>query len=358
MSSVWGKNLKISIFGQSHGAGIGVVMDGFPAGIKIDMDNVLFDMARRAPGGIKGATTRVESDFPKVMSGIFEGITTGSPICAVIENTSQRSRDYSELENKPRPGHADFTAFYKYSGFADMRGGGHFSGRLTAPLVFAGGIARAYLQEKGIIVGSHILSIGKISDEKLDAQNVDAKLLRELREKTPSVISVAAYERMQEYISTLEGDSVGGVIECAAIGVPIGIGNPMFEGVESVISSILFGIPAVKGVEFGRGFDISETTGSDANDEMFINDGKIMFKSNNCGGVLGGITCGTPLIVRVAVKPTPSISLEQDTINFKTQQNVKLKVKGRHDACIALRIPPVIEAAVMIALADMSLNNY
>ncbi len=355
MSSAWGKNVKISIFGQSHGMGIGIVMDGVPAGIKIDMEKVLYDMSRRAPGSIKGATPRVESDFPKIISGIHDGITTGSPICAVIENTSQRSKDYSELENKPRPGHADFTAFHKYSNFADMRGGGHFSGRLTAPLVFAGGIARAFLHEKGITVGSHILKIGNVSDEKFDPLSVEVKLLEELREKKPSVINAQTYEKMQEYISSLKGDSVGGIIECAAVGVPIGLGNPMFEGVESVISSILFGIPAIKGVEFGAGFDLSEMRGSVANDEMCIEDGKIAFKSNNSGGILGGITSGTPIIVRVAVKPTPSISIEQNTVNLITNENVKLQVKGRHDACIALRIPPVVEAAVMIALMDMSL---
>ncbi len=354
MSSVWGKNIKISVFGESHGKGIGVVLDGVPAGINIDMEEVLLDMARRAPGNLKGATPRVEADFPMIQSGIFDGVTTGSPICAVIANTSQRSKDYSELAAKPRPGHADFTAMHKYGGFADMRGGGHFSGRITAPIVFAGAIARAFLGQRGVTVGSHILKVGDVWDTPFDPLNMDVKTLESLRHKRPSVLDENALKAMQQEISELKGDSVGGVIECAAIGCDIGLGDPMFEGAESVISSLLFSIPAVKGVEFGAGFGYSSMKGSRSNDPMFYEGEHIAFKSNNCGGILGGITNGAPLIVRAAVKPTPSISLEQDTVDVVKKCNTKLEVKGRHDACIALRIPPVVEAAVCLALMDMS----
>ncbi len=357
MSSIWGDNFKISVFGESHGSAIGVVIDGVPPGLKIDMDEIMLDMGRRAPGNLRGATTRKEADIPNIVSGVKNGFATGAPLCAIIQNTSQRSRDYGNLENTPRPGHADFTAMHRYGGFADLRGGGHFSGRLTAPIVFAGAVARAFLKQRGVSVGSHILRIGNVTDSPFDPLNVDAITLEKLRARTPAFIDNKTAVDADEVISGLKGDSVGGVIECAALGLIPGLGDPMFNGVEGKIASLLFSIPAVKGVEFGAGFEFGRMQGSIANDSMCYEDGSIRFKSNNCGGILGGITTGTPVIVRIAVKPTPSISLEQDTVDVKIKSDTRVSVTGRHDACIALRFPPVAEAAVLIALADMVLQH-
>lgn len=353
MSSTWGENIKISVFGESHGAAIGVVVDGVPAGEKLDMERILADMKRRAPGGAKGATARKEPDLPEILSGVVNDVATGSPICAVIRNTDQRSRDYGDILYTPRPSHADFSAFFKYGGAADMRGGGHFSGRLTAPIVFAGSIARSILARRGITVGAHVASVGTVQDEKFDLLSVSAELLESLNVQPFPVVSASAKEKMQKVIDEAGADSVGATVECAAVGLPVGLGEPMFGGVEGRIASILFGVPAVKGVEFGAGFAMSEGKGSEFNDGMTIKDGKPIFLSNNCGGILGGITSGAPLVVRAAFKPTPSISLPQQTFDVRSMTPTEILIKGRHDSCIGVRGAVVVESAVCLAIADM-----
>ncbi len=360
MGSVWGKNLKVSIFGESHGGGIGCVIDGFPSGIEYNETFVLEEMDRRAPGKNKQSTARREKDLPKVLSGVFEGKSTGTPISCVIENTDTRSGDYKNLTEHPRPGHADYTGKVRFGGYNDPRGGGHFSGRLTAPLVFAGAMCKQFLATKGITVGSHIAAIGQIMDTPFDDTDVNAEQLHVLRTQTYPVINPRAEQAMLDLIeqTRLSQDSVGGIIECAVTGLPVGLGSPMLEPAESAVASILFSVPAVKGVEFGAGFSIASMFGSEANDRMALEDGKVVCESNNNGGILGGITNGMPLLVRAAIKPTPSISKEQNTLNLTTGKVEPLVIKGRHDPCIVTRAAPVIEAAVAIAITDLYLEAY
>lgn len=357
MSSIWGERIKISIFGGSHTEAIGVTIDGLPAGEKIDMDAVLKQMARRAPGQDPTATTRKEGDRPRVLCGLLDGVTTGAPLTAVIENTSQRSKDYSDLKVHPRPGHADYTAWVKYGGNHDIRGGGHFSGRLTAPLVFAGAAARQILDCRGITVGSHVVQIGEsVTEASFDGVTVDPALLERLSGEYFPVIDSAAREEMRQIIekARLEADSVGGIVECMIAGMPAGVGGPMFGGVENLISSLVFGIPAVKGVEFGSGFEAARIRGSQNNDPFYYDgNGQVKTKTNNAGGILGGITTGMPIIFRTAFKPTPSIGQEQDTVNLKTGENAKLTIHGRHDPCIVPRAAPVVEAAACIASLEL-----
>lgn len=358
MSSTYGKTFQISVFGESHGKGIGVVIDGVPAGIPVDMEKVGADMKRRMPRAIEGSTTRRESDVPKVMSGIFQGRTTGSPICAVIENNNQRSKDY-DFDVRPRPSHADYTAAVKYNGFADMRGGGHFSGRLTAPLVFAGAIARQYLETKGVTIGSHILSVGKIQDAPFDPMEIHIETLKYLYNSSFPVLEERKGAQMREEIerARMDMDSVGGIIECAAIGMPGGIGEPMFDGIEPVLAKGIFGIPAVKSLEFGAGRDITAMRGSEANDQMSVKDGKAAFLSNNSGGIQGGISNGMPILLRVGFKPTASIAKEQRTADLQAGEETKLAIRGRHDSCIAVRGLAVVEAVVAIGLADLTIGQ-
>lgn len=358
MSSVWGRFLKISVFGESHGEGIGVVVDGLPAGIKIDFDEIAAEMVRRSPKASPWSTSRKEEDVPEIMSGVYNGYTTGSPICAVIYNRDQRSNDYSDIADIPRPGHADYTGRIRYNGFNDPRGGGHFSGRLTAPIVFAGALCRQYLKKYGVEIGAHIYNIEKEFDVPFDPCEISAEELRALRKKSFSVVSDMAGERMTKAVldAKKEGDSVGGVIECAAVGLPCGIGSPIFGGVEPVLSSILFAVPAVKGVEFGAGFEIAEMRGSKANDPYIKNGERITCSSNNNGGVLGGITDGMPLLLRVAIKPTPSVSCPQSSVDLKTMEEKQLVIPGRHDTCIVPRAVCVVEAACAVALTDILLE--
>lgn len=353
MSSIIGKNLKISIFGQSHSEGIGVVIDGLPAGHEIDMEKLSSFLKRRAPGNSSFATPRREGDTPHFVSGLFNGKTCGAPLCAVIENKNTRSKDYDNLKITPRPGHADFTAEIKYEGFQDHTGGGHFSGRLTAPLCVAGGIAKQILEKKGIKITAHIKSIKDIEDDSFDFRNI----------KTPEsdTFSVLNAEKGQKMLSLIEkvkgeGDSVGGVIECAIEGVSQGVGEPMFDGIENKISQITFGIPAVKGIEFGLGFASTLLKGSENNDAFYVSDGSVLTKTNNSGGILGGISNGMPIIFKVAIKPTPSISKEQESVNITTMQNENVTVSGRHDPCIVPRAVPCVEAAAAIAILDLLLN--
>ena len=355
MSSTYGDNLKLSIFGQSHGAAIGMVLDGIPAGLKVDMPALQEFLNRRAPGQNNWSTSRKEADAPEFLGGIFDGYTCGAPIAAMITNTNTRSSDYSSLKDAPRPGHADYTAQVKYGGFQDYRGGGHFSGRLTAPLCIAGGLCKQWLEEMGIRIGAHILAVGETGDQYFDPMDPE---LEAVSSDFP-VLDPEAGQAMQELIAQAKsaGDSVGGIVECAITGLPAGIGEPMFGGVESKIAQIVYGIPAVKGVEFGIGFDCACVPGSQSNDDFDVIDGAVVTASNNCGGVLGGISNGMPVIFTTAFKATPSIGIRQQTVNLKSGETEPLEIKGRHDPCIVPRAVPVVEAAAAIAIYDLILGN-
>lgn len=355
MSSTFGNRIKISVFGESHGEAIGCVIDGLPHGVELDTEQIKKEMKRRAPGQDKSATPRREADEPKILSGVLNGKTTGAPLAMIIENTNTRSSDYGNIMTVPRPSHSDYPAYIKYGGDNDIRGGGHFSGRLTAPLVFAGAVAKQILAQKGIFIGSHIKKIGPAEDECFDKNNITPELLEALSNDLFATISNEKELEMRTVIETarLEGNSVGGIIECAAVGVPAGIGGNMFDTVESRLSSALFGIPAVKGIEFGAGFGFADMTGYQANDAYEIKNGGVALKTNNNGGVLGGITSGAPIVFSVAIKPTPSISIAQESVNLQTMQNETLVIKGRHDPCIVPRALPVVEGACAIVLLDL-----
>ncbi len=355
MSSAIGKLIKISVFGESHGTAIGVTIDGLPAGEKIDLDEIYQQLLRRAPGRDATSTPRKEDDLPEVLSGLLDGFTTGMPLTAIIRNTNTRSGDYDYLKDTPRPSHADYNACIKYGGHFDLRGSGHFSGRLTAPIVFAGAVCRQILSRRGIEVGGHIAAIGAVEDIPFDKVNIDSATLKWLNRRSFSVLDGDAEQKMREAIDAARtnADSIGGEVEIAAVGLPVGVGEPMFRGVESVLSSLVFGIPAVKGVSFGAGFELAKMQGSQANDRYTADGEKVVTLSNNNGGIIGGITNGMPLIMRAAIKPTPSIGAEQLTLNLKTGRMEPLTVKGRHDPCIVSRALPAIEAAVCIGLCDL-----
>lgn len=355
MSSVIGEKIKVSIFGESHGEAIGCVVDGLPAGVKLDMDAIYKDIARRAPGKDKTATPRLEKDIPHILSGILNDVTTGAPLAMIIENTNTRSGDYANVALVPRPSHSDYPAYIKYDGNNDIRGGGHFSGRLTAPLVFAGAVAKQVLAQKGVTIGAHISRVGTVTDSEVDYNNISADLLNKLTNKAFSVIDDSAESTMRDEIekARINQDSVGGMIECFAIGMPVGLGGNMFDTVEGKLSQILFGVPAVKGVQFGIGFDFAKENASRVNDAYEIKDGKVATITNNNGGVLGGMTSGAPIVCSVAIKPTPSISQPQQSVNLDTMENETLEINGRHDPCIVPRAVPVIEAAVAIGLLDL-----
>ena len=354
MSSTYGEMLKLSIFGQSHGAAIGMTLDGIPAGLPVDFEKLQQFLNRRAPGQNDWSTPRKEEDRPEFLAGILNGHTCGAPIAAVIHNTNTRSKDYSNLHHCPRPGHSDYTAQVKYGGYQDVAGGGHFSGRLTAPLCIAGGLCKQWLEVEGIRIGAHIEWLHGLNDtffDRLDPQ-IDG-----IRSDFP-VISEYKAQRMKEIIAEAraQGDSVGGSIECAVTGLPVGLGEPMFGGMESRIAQIVYGIPAVKAVQFGIGSSVANIPGSECNDEFHMEDGIVKTKTNNCGGILGGITNGMPLIFSAAFKPTPSISKPQQTVNLKTGENTTIEIKGRHDPCIVPRAVPVVEAAAAIAIYDAFLE--
>ncbi len=351
MSSIYGESLKLSIFGQSHGAAIGMTLDGIPAGLPVDLDALQAFLNRRAPGQNAWSTPRKEEDQPEFLSGILDGYTCGAPIAAVIYNTNTRSGDYDNLKTCPRPGHADYTAQVKYGGFQDSAGGGHFSGRLTAPLCIAGGLCKQWLEDMGIRIGAHIASIAGEADQLFDPISPN---FQKISEDFP-VISPEKGEKMRQAISQArsQGDSVGGTIECAITGLPAGIGEPMFGGVESRLSQILYGIPAVKGLEFGS----TAPTGSENNDAFCIQNGQIRTATNHCGGILGGITNGMPVVFTVKVKPTPSIAQTQQTVDLAAKTETSLQIHGRHDPCIVPRAVPVVEAAAAIAIFDLILGN-
>lgn len=354
MSGQWGKKVKYSIFGESHGRGIGITIDGLPPGIKLDMDFISNEMQRRAPGRDEFSTKRSEGDKVEILSGYFNGYTTGTPLCGVIFNENQNSLDYDKLKNLARPGHADFTGKIKYLGFNDYRGGGHFSGRITAPLVFAGAVAKQILFQKGIQIGSHILSIGNVFDSYFDGVNIKNKLIIDVLKKDFPVIDDAKGEEMKNIIikAKEEMDSVGGIIEAVILNLPCGLGEPFFDSIESNLAQLLFSVPAVKGVEFGSGFEITKVRGSKANDILYNENGSVKAKTNNNGGINGGISNGMPIVFRVAMKPTPSIARPQNTIDMNTCENSEVTVTGRHDPCLVLRALPVIEACAAMSILD------
>ena len=355
MSSTFGENLKLSIFGQSHGAAIGMTLDGIPAGLPVDFEKLQVFLNRRAPGQNDWSTPRKEEDRPEFLAGILDGYTCGAPIAAVIRNNNTKSKDYSNLYDIPRPGHADYTAQVKYGGFQDVAGGGHFSGRLTAPLCIAGGLCKQWLEEMGIRIGAHIVQIGL---EKADRFNFLTPELDQIGTTFPTLTQNDA-AKFQSVIAKarLEGDSVGGRVECAITGLPAGIGEPMFGGVESRIAQIVYGIPAVKNIGFGLSDSFAIVPGSESNDAYTVEKGKIQTLTNHCGGILGGITNGMPVIFDVTFKPTPSISKQQQSISLSKGEVVPLEVKGRHDPCIVPRAVPVVEAAAAIAIYDLILGN-
>lgn len=355
MSSTYGENLKLSIFGQSHGTAIGMTLDGIPAGLPVDLEKLQEFLNRRAPGQNDWSTPRKEEDQPEILSGLVDGFTCGAPIAAIIRNTNTKSKDYSNLYDVPRPGHADYTAQVKYGGFQDVAGGGHFSGRLTAPLCIAGGMCKQWLEEMGIQIGAHILAIGECGDLYFDPMDPEVKSVN----KDFPVLNEEAGKAMRDLIAEARaaGDSVGGIIECAVTGLPAGIGEPMFSGVESKIAQIIFGIPAVKGVDFGIGFDCACVPGSQSNDDFTVIDDRIVTQTNNAGGIQGGITNGMPLIFTAAIKATPSIACAQQSVSLSRMEAFTLEVKGRHDPCIVPRAIPVVEAAAAIAIYDLILGN-
>lgn len=357
MSSVFGNKIKVGIFGQSHSNSIGVMIDGLPAGEKVDLAELESFLLRRAPGRNEFSTKRKEADKIKVVSGLVDDTLCGAPLAAVIENCDTRSGDYSNIYDVPRPGHADFTANVKYGGAQDVRGGGHFSGRLTAPLCIAGGICKQILKRKGITVGSHIYELACVKDAPFDPINVSAFELETLAQKPFSTLDDGAALEMQKKITEASGacDSVGGIVEIAAVGLPVGIGDPMFDGLENRIASAVFAIPAVKGIEFGLGFEAARIFGSKNNDSFYMDGDTVRTRTNNHGGILGGISSGMPLIFRCAVKPTPSIAKEQDSVSLSGKKDAKLTVNGRHDPCIVPRSLPAFESATAIAILDAML---
>jgi chorismate synthase len=359
MSSIWGKNLQISLFGESHGPAIGVVIDGLPPGFAIDEAVIEAFARRRAPGRTPWSTARKEADSAEILSGLYCGRTSGAPLCAIIRNTDTRSSDYAELKLKPRPGHADLTAEYRYRGHQDPRGSGHFSGRLTAPLAFAGAVCSQILAAKGVTAAAHIAEIAGIADLKFNPLTLDSGQLDDLAARDFPVLDSAAGSKMVEAVlaAAEAGDSVGGIVEGIIYGLPAGLGDPMFAGIESRLAGLLYGIPAVKGVEFGAGFAATRMRGSQHNDVPCMKDGAIDFRSNHCGGILGGISNGMPVVFRVAVKPTASIAKTQRTINLATRQDDELAVRGRHDPCIVPRVTPVIEAAAAVFALDLLLDE-
>jgi chorismate synthase len=352
MSSIYnGAVLRLSVFGQSHAEAVGITIDGLPAGLPVDPDALQGFLNRRAPGRNDWSTPRKEEDRPEFLCGLKDGKTCGSPLTAIIRNRNTRSGDYAQFQNLPRPGHADYTARLRYGDAWDGAGGGHFSGRMTAPLCIAGGILLQMLEAKGIRADARVRSIAGIEDVSPFTESVAQK-------EFPTV-SDEAGEAMKAAIAAAraEGDSVGGVIECVVTGIPGGLGGPMFDGVENRIAQLAFAIPAVKGIEFGSGFQAAAMRGSRNNDAFAAEDGRIVTETNHAGGILGGITTGMPVVFRVAVKPTPSIALPQQTVNLKTMQPEMLCITGRHDPCIVPRAVPVVEAIAAIAIADLVLEG-
>lgn len=355
MKNTIGNSLTVTLFGESHGEAIGAVIDGISSGIDVDCDFISAQLSRRRPNNVL-STPRREKDEYKILSGVINGKTTGTPICVVIPNSDTHSADYGEMQYKMRPSHADYTANCRYNGFQDFRGGGHFSGRITAALVAAGAFVIPALNKKGINIGVHIKNISDVFDDDF---NTEQDILSVSKKQFPVLSDVAA-SKMQEVIlaAKSQGDSVGGVLETAVIGVPAGVGEPWFDTVESMISHAVFSIPAVKGIEFGLGFDFAQKTGSQANDQMYSDGKTVKCFTNNNGGVIGGITNGMPIIFKTVIKPTPTIGKEQKTVDISTMQNVTLSARGRHDPCIVHRAAVVVESVTALVIADMLSAKY
>ena len=360
MGANFGKNYKISIFGESHGSALGINIDGIPAGTELDLNFISEEMKRRAPGRTKLTTPRVEKDEFEILSGFFDGKTTGTPLAMIVRNRDQRSKDYSELKIKPRPGHADWSGINRYNGFNDIRGSGHFSGRITASLVFAGAIAKQILKEHGILIAAHIKSVKDIEDRDIEEKDITEENIEKLRNMVLPVFEEKKISEMEELIlkAREDGDSIGGVIEVMATGVPAGIGDPFFESMESELSRMIFSIPSTKGIEFGAGFGITRMTGYEANDEMYFDEnGNVKSYTNNNGGIIGGISTGMPISFKVAIKPTASISKAQKTVNLEIKKSDILEVQGRHDPVIVPRAIVVLECATAIVILDRLLES-
>ncbi len=358
MANQYGSNLHVTVYGGSHDVEIGVKMTGFPKDFSVDLAALNAFLARRAPGNSDLATPRREADRPIFLTGLADHVTNGDTVHAVIRNENTRSSDYSFVYDTPRPGHADFAALQKYGNGVDLRGGGHFSGRLTAPLCIAGGLALQYLAARGVHVGAHVAAIADVQDKRFDTE-ITAEQLDSLTRLPFPLLDPTKEETMRDRILTArtEGDSVGGVVECAVTGLPAGLGEHMFDGVESRVAALMFSVPAVKGVEFGAGFGAAALRGSENNDAFFTDGKTVRTLTNHCGGILGGMTNGMPLVFRAAFKPTPSIAKEQDTVSLSRMENTKLKIGGRHDPCVVLRAVPVVEAVAALAVLDLLLDS-
>jgi len=356
MKNVFGNSITVTLFGESHGEQIGAVIDGMAPGVEVDMKFILKQLELRKPHG-KISTKRVESDEPHIVSGVFEGKTTGTPICILFENNNTKSKDYSKTKNLMRPGHADYTAIQKYHGFADYRGGGHFSGRITTPVVAVGAIMIKALQKKGILIGSHIQKCGPVGDRPFKNYEED---FAKVNDSIFPVLDDDAAEKMRTYMEQAaeEGDSVGGVLETIVTGMPAGVGEPWFDSVESILSHAMFSIPAVKGVEFGEGFAFADLRGSEANDAFQMQDGKVVTKTNHNGGINGGITNGMPLHFKTVIKPTPSIYKKQNTVDMELMQDTEMQIEGRHDPAIIHRARVVVDSMTAIVLADLLTVRY
>lgn len=346
-----GKEFVVTSFGESHGKYVGVVIDGCPAGLSVSEKDVQIELERRIPKKTEIVSSRIEKDRVKILSGVFKGFTTGAPITMLVENADTDSSNYEQIKDKPRPGHADYTAYIRYGGFNDYRGGGRLSGRLTVAIVMAGAIAKKLLNHIEIEVLAYSKAIGKSKMEKTPSYEKIGKQRYKSSVRCPDL---ACAKMMEEEIMRAreEGDSIGGIVECIALNVPAGVGDPLFDALDADIAKILLAVPAVKGVEFGAGFEAAEMKGSENNDEYRIRNGKILTLANNAGGILGGLSTGMPIIVRAAIKPTPSIAREQQTINLSEMKNTTIEVKGRHDPCIVPKAVPVVESSIAIVLAD------
>ena len=355
MGANFGKNYCISIFGESHGNALGINIDGIPAGTELNFDFISEEMKRRAPGKSELTTSRTEKDEFEILSGFVNGRTTGTPLAMIIRNTNQKSKDYGEIVKKPRPGHADWAGLSRYNGFNDIRGGGHFSGRITAPLVFAGAVAKQILKEKGILIAAHVKSIKDIQDRDFEEKDITQENIDRLRNMILPVLNENIVPDMEKTIlkAKEEKNSVGGIVEIMITGIKAGIGDPFFESMESELSRMIFSIPAIKGIEFGAGFNVAKMTGYEANDEMYYDEkGDVKTYTNNNGGITGGITNGMPVNFKVAVKPPASIGKKQRTVNIETKKNDFLEIIGRHDPCIVPRIVVVLEAVAAIVVMD------
>lgn len=351
--NVWGNKLKLSIFGESHGEALGIVIDGLPAGEKLSYEDINFFIDRRRAGKNSFTSPRKEKDEYKILSGVKNNFTTGAPLTVIFENKNTISKDYGNLENLLRPSHADYPAKIKFKGFNDFRGGGHFSGRITLSLTFAGAIAKGILKDKNIEIFSHIKKLKYLKDRNF-SENIDFEVLRNLEKKDLAFLNPELEEKARNFLERVResNDSVGGEIECACFNLPVGLGSPFFDSLESKIAHLAFSVPAIKGIEFGIGFNFADRFGSEANDEYYLDGSKIKTVSNNNGGLLGGLSTGMPLIFTVVVKPTASIALEQKTVNIKDMKEETLKISGRHDVCIVPRVLPVIESVMALAVLD------